>query len=515
VVLALLGLAYGVVHLRLRAARAHQRDLARQVEERTADLKEQVEVRRQAEEAAGHERDLLHSLMDNIPDLIYFKDMERRYTRVNGALAEAVGLSDVADAAGKSDADFFSEEFARAARADEDSLLVDATPVLGKVEWDARTGRFYLMTKVPIRDASGKVGGLVGISKDVTAQREAEEKLRENLERFREVVRKVAEGDLTRRGEEGDDSLGEIARSVNQMLEGFAGILTEVRDAAFSVSTASAEILAASQQIAKGAKYGRDQVHSTSAAVEEMAVSMGQVAKNADQSAQAAQQVLQHLEAADRAVGVTVKGMGEIDATVSATADKMRVLGERSEKVFEIIDMIEELASRSELLSLNASIEASHAGDAGRGFAVVAEEMRRLAESSNKATKNVTQIVKAMASETEAALAAMEASTGQVKRGLELSDQARLEMDQVSELVRGATELAQQISSSSGEQTLATRTVAEAMQVIAGIVEQSAAGGAETTRAVQDLVDMSDRLNRAISLFKIETEPESGTATRE
>jgi PAS domain S-box-containing protein len=524
--LLLLVLAAGAGYrLRVRTLKERERELARRVEEQTADLHREItehkrteeklavslgsletenQERRRAEEAAGRERDLLHALMDNIPDHIYFKDSSSRFTRINRAHAESLGLSAAEEAVGKTDADFFADEFARAAREDERALMESGQPLLGKVEQDPRSQRWYLATKVPIRSAAGEVAGLVGISKDITERRQAEERLRQDLEAFQGVARRVTEGDLTLRAQESEETLGRIAGSVNVMLESFCQILRDVRDAAFSVSTASSEILAASTQIAKAGRHGRDEMHATSTAMEQMATSMSQVAQSAEQSAMAARQVLEHLQGSDQAVDATAQGMARIDGAVSATAEKMRLLGERSGEIFEIIDMIEEIASRSELLSMNAAIEAAHAGDLGRGFGVVAEEIRLLAERSNDATRNVTAIVKGMAGEIRAALEAMENSTREVKQGLALSQKARSGLEEISNLVQRATDLAGQISAATGEQTSAAKTVAQAMQAIASITEESTAGSNETTRAVQDLVSLSEQLNGAISRFRID-----------
>ncbi len=464
-----------------------------------------VTRRRQAEQAAGRERDLLHALMNNIPDLIYFKDSERRFTRVNMAHAAALGLSDAEEAVGKTDADFFPADFADAAGEDERRLLETGEPLLGKTEYDQGSGRWFLATKVPTRDANGEVTGLVGISKDVTERRQAEEHLQRDLEAFLGFASAVADGDLTRRAEQGKETLGQIAGAVNRILERLVQILAEVRDAAFLVSSASSEILAASTQIAKGARHGRDRVHQTSAAVEQMVASLGQVAQNAAQSADAARQVLEHLSVSDRAVQDTAQGMSAIDRAVSQTAEKMRLLGERSGEIFEIIDMIEDIASRSELLSMNAAIEAAHAGDLGRGFGVVAEEIRHLAERSTEATRSVTTIVKGMSGEIQAALAAMETSTHEVEQGLALSEKARHGLGEISALVQHSTDLAGEISSATQEQTEVSKTVSEAMQVVASITEQSTAGSNETTRAVQDLVELSEQLTAAISRFRIDS----------
>jgi uncharacterized phage infection (PIP) family protein YhgE len=154
---------------------------------------------------------------------------------------------------------------------------------------------------------------------------------------------------------------------------------------------------------------------------------------------------------------------------------------------------------------MNAAIEAAHAGDLGRGFGVVADEIRHLAERSTDATRSVTSIVKGMAGEIQAVLAAMETSTQEVEQGLALSEKARHGLGEISALVQHSTDLAGEISAATQQQTEVSRTVAEAMQIVANITEQSTAGSNETTRAVQDLVDLSEKLTKAISRFRIDS----------
>ncbi len=479
-------------------------DGQRALEQKQGDLERENEERRRAEAAAGRERDLLHALMDNIPDLIYFKDAQSRFVHVNAAHASALGLARTEDAVGRTDLDFFPQDFARATLKEEQELLRSGQPILGKLEHETRSGRWYLATKVPLRAAGGAITGLVGISRDITARRQAEERLAGDLAAFQETVDAVANGDLTRRGQEGQDTVGQMAHSVNAMITGVAAILTEVRDAAFSVSASSSQILAAASEIAKGAEFGSDRVHSTSTAVEEMAASMAQVSRHADGSTGKARQVLEHVQRGDRAVDATYLGMTRIDAAVAQTSDKMRVLEQRSQEISEIIGLIDEIASQSKLLSLNAAIEAAHAGDAGRGFGVVANEVRRLADRSTEATKKVGERIEAMLREMATVRQSTENALREVRDGRQLSEQARQSLREVSTLVQDSVNLASQISSASGEQVQATQVVAEAMQMIADVTMQSAAGAKEATAAVQDLVGLSERLTRAVSRFRIE-----------
>jgi PAS domain S-box-containing protein len=492
-------------------AEAEARDFALQLASNNEDLlasrdalERENQERRRAEEQAAKERDLLYALMDNIPDLIYFKDRESRFTRVNKAQALALGLSDARQAEGRTEADFLSHEVAAGSAADEREIFATGRPLLGKVDRDELTGRWLLATKVPFHNGNGTIEGIVGIAKDITEHKEAEERLAQELAVFREVVDAVARGDLTRRGAESEETVGQIARAVNQMLSGFSGLLADVRMAALSVSDSSGQILATSTLIARGAQAGRSQVHETVTSVEEMAASMVQVSASAEASAAQARAVLDHVRAGDRAVDAAYQSMTKISAAATETANKMTALEQRSREVFQIIELIEEIASQSKLLALNAAIEAAHAGELGRGFAVVAEEVRRLADMSTDATKQVAQRIDAIVEETQAAMTANQNAAREVKEGWTLSGQARHSLEEISKLVQDSAEVSLEIANASREQTRATEHVARAMEMIANFTTESVAGATDTSRAVQDLVDLSERLNETMSRFKIE-----------
>jgi PAS domain S-box-containing protein len=493
-----------------RRAEDESREAAQRAADSNRELMAQREAlqnenrqRRKAEEEAGRERDLLHALMDNIPDLIYFKDVEGRFTRVNRAHSQHLARAEPEELVGKTDRDFFAADFAADALDGEQRLLRSGEPLIGKVEHDERLGRWLLATKVPLKDAQGKVVGLVGISKDITDRKRAEEQLEADMRAFLAVVSAVAQGDLAQRGAEGEDTLGRIARSVNGMLGSVSSTLFGVRDAAFSVSSAATEILAAATEIAKGSQYGNEQVQSASTAVEEMAATMAQVSDHAQRAADAAQQVLGRVDESDHSVSASVHGMGRIDEAVAQTVSKMGILEKGSNEIFEIVDLIDGIASQSKLLALNAAIEAAHAGEAGAGFGVVAEEIRRLAERSTEAISNVSRIVEAIVAETRSVHEAMEAALAEVKGGREVAEQARSGLGAISTLARESAELASHISGAASEQAKVTQTLVQSMQAIANITHESAAGASQTSRAVRELVELSEQLTQAISRFRL------------
>jgi twitching motility protein PilJ len=270
------------------------------------------------------------------------------------------------------------------------------------------------------------------------------------------------------------------------------------------VAATSEQILDAGSEISKGARYGRDEVQSTFAAVEGMAASMTKVSSNAAESAAAAQAVLRHAGEGNRSMDESYAGMRKIDDAVAETAERMRHLEERGQEVFAIIRLIKDLATRSNLLSLNAAIEAAHAGDAGWGFAIVADEVRRLADRSSEATANVTGIVERIVEDTRAALEALHNAMGEVTAGRDISELARSSLETIGSLAQESARLAAAISDASRDQARVTTAVSHTMRTIANVTELSAASAEEATAAVRRLVSLADRLNQTISKFKLQ-----------
>jgi PAS domain S-box-containing protein len=471
----------------------------------------------EAEGAFSRDTDLLRALMDSTTDIIYFKDLESRFIRINKAHAARFNLKDPEEAIGKSDFDFFTSEHAQGAYDDEQKIIRSRRPMVDieeKETWAGKEDTWVLSTKSPLYDASGRIVGTWGITKDITERKRAEEALQQSMSQFHEFVSQVSQGDLRLRGQAGEDTLGLVGLSVNRMLDNFTAMLTEVKHLGLSVSSSAAQILVAAEKIERGTQKQNDEITNLTSSVQEMAATMGQVSKNALASAEAARRALEIAQKGDKSVADTSQAMVRIDSAVVQTADKMRTLAKRSTEISEIIDLINDVAAQTNLLSLNAAIEAAHAGEAGLGFSVVAEEIRKLAERSARATRDVGKIIKAIQSETAEALSATESGLAEVKEGSNLAKQSRQALSDISDAVGLSAELIEEISAAADEQAGATRSFASAMQTISGITMEASSGSHQTAQIVQSMVDLSEKPNQSISQFKIERDSVANTPAK-
>jgi methyl-accepting chemotaxis protein len=331
---------------------------------------------------------------------------------------------------------------------------------------------------------------------------QAQDSLQRSITDLLNTINQVARGDLTIRGKVTNDAFGNVVDSVNFMLDNFMKVLERVRKAAIDVSTSANQILNATDEMTAGATQQDQEITNTSSAVEELTVSMKQVSNNAEASAEAARRALDAAEQGNRAVSDTLEGMQRIRASVQATAKKIKSLGDRSLEISEIINVINDITEQTNLLALNAAIEAARAGEAGRGFAVVADEVRKLAEHSRSATKDIAALIKAIQAETNEAVVVMEEGTREVEVGAGLADQAGKALEAISSVVRQSAELVQEISLASKQQVRGTEGVANAMQIISGITRQTTQGARQTAATVGNMVKLSDQLNEALGQFR-------------
>ncbi len=313
----------------------------------------------------------------------------------------------------------------------------------------------------------------------------------------------VADGDLSREAEVTADMTGAIADAFNYMIAQLRNIIKTVQQTTQSVSGSAAEIRSTAEHLSQGSESQARQIGDTSEAVQEMSTSIAQVSENAALSASVSQQALANAQSGAKAVQDTIEGMNRIRDQVQETAKRIKRLGESSQEIGEIVQLIEDIADRTSILALNASIQAAMAGEAGRGFAVVAEEVERLADRSTQATKQISTLIKTTQSETTEAVAAMETTTREVVEGSRLADQAGQALSEIENVSNQLAELIQSISSASKQQSRGSENLARSMMEISEVTQQTAAGTRQAAVAINQLATLADQLRDSVSQFKL------------
>ena len=329
------------------------------------------------------------------------------------------------------------------------------------------------------------------------------DEIQRSIMKLLEEVGGVADGDLTRDAEVTADMTGAIADSFNHMIDQLRKIIGSVQNTSIQVSTAANQIHASSDHLAKGSESQAEQIVNTSAAIDEMAVSIQQVSENAVTSSTVAQQALTNAKQGNAAVRNTIDGMNRIREQAQETAKRIKRLGETTQEIGQIVQLIDDIADRTSILALNASIQAAAAGDAGRGFGVVAEEVERLAVRSTEATKKIAALVKAIQSETTEAVAAMERNIQEVVGGSKVANQAGQSLAEIEAVSVRLAELIQSISLAAKQQARGSDALSKAMSEISRITQQTASGTKQTAESVSDLAGLADALRGSVSKFKL------------
>jgi twitching motility protein PilJ len=313
----------------------------------------------------------------------------------------------------------------------------------------------------------------------------------------------LAEGDLTVRARVTEDITGAIADSINYAIDELRSLVVGVNKATEQVARASQEAQGTSEQLLQASVKQSREIEETSTAVLQMADSINQVSANAAESAKVAQQSLQAADKGAVAVQNSIAGMNEIRGQIQETAKRIKRLGESSQEISEIVELISDITEQTNILALNAAIQAASAGEAGRGFTVVAEEVQRLAERSGEATKQIGAIVKTIQTDTHDAVAAMEQSTQGVVEGAKLSDAAGQALSEIERVTRSLADLIDTISRATQAQAEAAGKVATNMQDIQDITNQTTDGTRQTAASVGQLTELAAELKGSVAGFKL------------
>ncbi len=313
----------------------------------------------------------------------------------------------------------------------------------------------------------------------------------------------LADGDLTTNATVSEDFTGAIADSINFAIDQLRELVSKINLTSAQVADYSQETQSIAMQLSDSSEHQAQEIAGASAAINEMAVSIDQVSANAMESAAVAERSVDIAYTGADVVQRTIEGMDMIREQIQETSKRIKRLGESSQEIGDIVSLINDIADQTNILALNAAIQASMAGEAGRGFAVVADEVQRLAERSAAATKQIEGLVKTIQSDTNEAVISMEQTTSEVVRGAHLAKDAGVALEQVQTVSRTLADLIQNISDAARQQAASAGHISNTMNVIQDITTQTTTGTINTAKSVGDLANMAVELRASVSDFKL------------
>ncbi|KIE42898.1 methyl-accepting chemotaxis protein [Geobacter anodireducens] len=324
------------------------------------------------------------------------------------------------------------------------------------------------------------------------------------LNKVLDVLTSVASGDLTARADvDSADEMGLLAREVNSTATKINEIIGMVAQNASQVTAAATQLHATSTQMSTGAEEVAQQAATVATASEEMAATSAEIAHNCSLAAESSRHANDRAETGSDVVQETLTVMNHIAERVKDSAHTVESLGERSDQIGEIIGTIQDIADQTNLLALNAAIEAARAGEQGRGFAVVADEVRALAERTTKATKEISQMIKAIQGETKGAVISMEEGVREVGKGTSNASKSGEALQAILEQIGGVTMQVSQIATAAEEQTATTGEINNNIQQITEVVQLTARGAEESAQAAEQLAKLAEELQGLVCKFKL------------
>lgn len=326
------------------------------------------------------------------------------------------------------------------------------------------------------------------------------------LESMKSMLQDIAqgEGDLTKRLDAtSKDELGEASRCFNLFADKLHGLISRVAETTEKVASASVKLRLNSEHIATGAEEVAVQASTVATAGEEMAATSGDIAQNCSLAAGGSQQASAAAVSGAQVVDETISVMNSIAERVRATAQSVENLGSRSEQIGQIVGTIEDIADQTNLLALNAAIEAARAGEQGRGFAVVADEVRALAERTTKATKEIGEMIRTIQHETQTAVKAMEIGVGEVAKGSEKASDSGKALEKILEQINAVTMQINQVATAAEEQTATTAEISNNMHQITDVVAQTSRGAQESAASAHQLSGLAEELRSVVGQFKL------------
>ena len=406
-----------------------------------------------------------------------------------------------------------SEEvaIARSAAVEIDAQSTDFITAIESIEETlmAGSGQRHIMVGAGIGGAILTVFVLIGLSvhrqlkSGVNASSRQNEKNQEAILQLLDEVADLADGDLRIQATVTESFTGAIADSINFSIDQMRGLVSNINQTSFRVSTAADETVKTVSQLSEASQRQANEIADVSEAVNEMAVSIDMVSSNAAESSSVAERSVDIANKGASVVQNTIGGMDSIRGQIQETAKRIKRLGESSQEIGDIVALINDIADQTNILSLNAAIQASMAGDAGKGFAVVADEVQRLAERSGAAAKQISALVKTIQSDTNEAVSSMEQTTVEVVQGTRLAQDAGVALGEIESVSTSLAEIIENISDAARQQAASAGKISNTMKSIQEITTAATDGTQETATAVGNLADMTNELRSSVSGFKL------------
>lgn len=332
---------------------------------------------------------------------------------------------------------------------------------------------------------------------------EANKQQQQAIMRLLDEIDPLSNGDLTTKATVTEDFTGAIADAINNTVDEMRLLVGTINDTSVQVSTSAQETQATATQLAEAAEHQAQQINVASKQISQIAINIDSVSQRSAESADVATRSVQIASKGADVVRQTINGMDNIRGQIQETSKRIKRLGESSQEIGSIIELINDIAEQTNILSLNAAIQAASAGEAGRGFAVVADEVQRLAERSTNATKRVESLVQAIQSDTNEAVNSMEQTTAEVVAGARLAEDAGLALGEIETVSGDLSRLIQDISISSKAQSNSANSITETMSAIQEITTQTSQGAVHTAESIGNLASLAAELRRSVANFKL------------
>ncbi|WP_386264668.1 hypothetical protein ABZP12_01136 [Xanthomonas euvesicatoria] len=321
--------------------------------------------------------------------------------------------------------------------------------------------------------------------------------------RLLDEISSLGEGDLTVKASVTEDMTGAIADAINYAVDELRHLVTTINDTSAKVAVSTQETQATAMQLAEAAGQQANQITTASERISEIAASIEQVSRNSTESAEVAQRSVVIAAEGAGVVRETIQGMDQIRDQIQETSKRIKRLGESSQEIGSIVELINDISEQTNILALNAAVQAASAGEAGRGFAVVADEVQRLAERTSSATRRIEGLVQTIQADTNEAVSSMEQTTSEVVSGARLAEDAGTALTEIERVSNALNNLIKNISIAAHQQSAAATDITQTMGVIRQITSQTSQGAEQTAESIGNLAQLAADLRRSVADFKL------------